>query len=351
MPKVKEFKDKLRLAERMLEQDRLIEVRDMLLGLKSTDEYQSTGQRHLVDYLLAQSLFCIGLNTNQLSVAQLNEVIGLVRDSIRANPQFPDSYVLMGHSYMARSRYETKEQFEISARKALHNFSRARDLDSALEDLAKGEIKNVTDRLGYDPNQTIPYLVLCDIDEKLIEELKNQFNGKNRVQILLGNLLEQEGDAVVSPANSYGFMDGGLDFLLCDYFGESIQERVQKAIREKHDGVLSVGNAEIVETRDERFPYLICAPTMYVPQALGKSLNPYMAVKAVFSAVVEFNKHNQTKINLICMSGLGTGVGKMPADVVSKQIRIAYEHFAERKFNAPRKTGDIIRFYNLLSAN
>ena len=168
MPKVKEFKDKLRLAERMLEQDRLIEVRDMLLGLKSTDEYQSTGQRHLVDYLLAQSLFCIGLNTNQLSVAQLNEVIGLVRDSIRANPQFPDSYVLMGHSYMARSRYETKEQFEISARKALHNFSRARDLDSALEDLAKGEIKNVTDRLGYDPNQTIPYLVLCDIDEKLI---------------------------------------------------------------------------------------------------------------------------------------------------------------------------------------
>ena len=47
-------------------------------------------------------------------------------------------------------------------------------------------------------------------------------------------------------------------------------------IRTRHHGELLVGAAEIVETGDEAFPYIIAAPTMRVPHVLrihGQSLS------------------------------------------------------------------------------
>ena len=36
--------------------------------------------------------------------------------------------------------------------------------------------------------------------------------------------------AVVSPANSFGFMDGGLDYKLSERFGWALQERLQRRL-------------------------------------------------------------------------------------------------------------------------
>jgi hypothetical protein len=37
-------------------------------------------------------------------------------------------------------------------------------------------------------------------------------------------------DCLVSPANSYGLMDGGVDKIINEYFGGELQARVQRRI-------------------------------------------------------------------------------------------------------------------------
>ncbi|OKH45749.1 hypothetical protein NIES2101_25875 [Calothrix sp. HK-06] len=69
-----------------------------------------------------------------------------------------------------------------------------------------------------------------------------------------GSILDVECDAVVSPANSFGFMDGGIDFIYMDYFGKDIQLKVRRQILDHHHGELIVGNADIVETGDSKIP-------------------------------------------------------------------------------------------------
>lgn len=72
-------------------------------------------------------------------------------------------------------------------------------------------------------------------------------------------------DAIVSPANSFGFMDGGLDAALVERFGMYAETRPKQTIRDKHAGELLVGRAEVCPTNDSTVPWLICAPTMRVP--------------------------------------------------------------------------------------
>ncbi|MEM8641966.1 MAG: hypothetical protein AAGG51_24585 [Cyanobacteria bacterium P01_G01_bin.54] len=48
------------------------------------------------------------------------------------------------------------------------------------------------------------------------------------VMLHWGSILELCCDAVVSPANSFGFMDGGLDLLYSQNFGWYVQTRLQQ---------------------------------------------------------------------------------------------------------------------------
>jgi O-acetyl-ADP-ribose deacetylase (regulator of RNase III) len=92
-----------------------------------------------------------------------------------------------------------------------------------------------------------------------------------------GSILDVHCDAVVSPANSFGFMDGGIDALYTHHFGIEVQIRVGRAIYERHHGELIVGNATIVETGNPHIPYLIDAPTIRVPMILRDTASLYLA--------------------------------------------------------------------------
>src|ERR1041385_8215760 len=81
------------------------------------------------------------------------------------------------------------------------------------------------------------------------------------VKVREGSIFDEPCDAVVSPANSFGFMDGGIDALYTDRFGIEVQRELRRLILGRHHGELVVGTAEIVETADPRMPYLIAAPT------------------------------------------------------------------------------------------
>ncbi|EIK1778910.1 macro domain-containing protein, partial [Salmonella enterica] len=71
-----------------------------------------------------------------------------------------------------------------------------------------------------------------------------------------------EFDCMVSAANSFGLMDGGVDAAITTYFGTQLQRHVQKYIIQEYLGEQPVGTAFITETGDGEHPWLVHAPTM-----------------------------------------------------------------------------------------
>jgi O-acetyl-ADP-ribose deacetylase (regulator of RNase III) len=70
----------------------------------------------------------------------------------------------------------------------------------------------------------------------------------NVIEVAHRSIVDRPADAVVSPANSFGFMDGGVDWAYLQFFGEELQTRVQMVIRLQKFQELPVGGAVVVPT-------------------------------------------------------------------------------------------------------
>src|SRR5262245_26939492 len=125
-------------------------------------------------------------------------------------------------------------------------------------------------------------IVLSAIDDRLSDAWKRRCGDLDFVEFHQGSILDVQCDAVVSPANSYGFMDGGIDGIYLDHFGPDIQMRVRRQILDYHSGEILCGQADVVETLNAKIPFLVFAPTMRVPMVLKDSVNPYLAARAIF---------------------------------------------------------------------
>ena len=99
------------------------------------------------------------------------------------------------------------------------------------------------------------------------------------LRVLEGDILEGRADAIVSPANSFGFMDGGIDAVYTAFFGPRLQRDVQSAIRLLPRQELLVGEALAVNTGNARYPCCIAAPTMRRPMRLWDGTNAYLAAR------------------------------------------------------------------------
>ncbi len=176
-------------------------------------------------------------------------------------------------------------------------------------------------------------IILTSVDDALADAWERFCGDLRFVSVHRGSIFDLSCDAVVSPANSYGFMDGGIDMLYSETFGWGVQERLQALIQEKHHGELLVGAAEIVETNSPNLPYLIAAPTMRVPMILQHSVNPYLAARAVlllvkrgtFSHGPHESKPISDFVDSIAFPGLGTGVGRIGPNTCARQVRAAID--------------------------
>ena len=169
-------------------------------------------------------------------------------------------------------------------------------------------------------------VILTATDEDLLEAWSSFCSHLDVVELYSGSILDVPCDAVVSPANSYGYMDGGFDMTYMRHFGWNVQERLQELIRSKHHGQLLVGQAELVETESEAIPYLIAAPTMRVPQSLHNSANPYLAMRAVLLHIKNAEYQGIPVADLVqtvAIPGLGTGVGEVHPSVCARQVQFA----------------------------
>jgi O-acetyl-ADP-ribose deacetylase (regulator of RNase III) len=160
-------------------------------------------------------------------------------------------------------------------------------------------------------------------DEPLGAAWREHFAGTRDVEIVRGDICEVPCDAVVSPANSFGFMDGGLDHGLSVRFGWSLQTQLQQAIASRPLRELLVGEALIMPTGDGRTPWLVSAPTMRVPLRLRQSVNAYLAMKAILTSSTAHS--NAPLIRSVAIPGLGTGVGGLPATTAARQMWFAFD--------------------------
>lgn len=178
-------------------------------------------------------------------------------------------------------------------------------------------------------------------------------------------------DSIVSPANSFGFMDGGIDLVYSRHFGWQMQQRLQALINKDYNGELLVGEAAIIKTlsandspakftdpklnKGKLIKYLISAPTMRVPMDVNHTVNAYLAFSAVIKAVKKHNKSVQNvedKITSVLCPGLGTAIGRMPAKRCAFQMRQAYEIHALNKqspLTNPKDLGSVWEHHDAMS--
>jgi O-acetyl-ADP-ribose deacetylase (regulator of RNase III) len=162
-------------------------------------------------------------------------------------------------------------------------------------------------------------IVLVDRDARMVAAWREVLRDVHGVEIHHGDFFAHETDAMVAPGNSFGIMDGGLDRTIVETLGVQVERRVREAIEARHHGELHVGCAEVVSTDDTRWPWLIYAPTMRVPDDASRSTNAYTAMRAILLAV----RAHQTATGIPIRSLLCTGVGAMPPRRSAAQMRVA----------------------------
>jgi O-acetyl-ADP-ribose deacetylase (regulator of RNase III) len=176
---------------------------------------------------------------------------------------------------------------------------------------------------------------LRDKNPDVVEAWKVIFRGvpdikEDGVEISQGDIFGYGGrpvkaDAIVSPANSFGFMDGGIDYIYSMRWPH-IQGDLQEVLFRDHYGELPIGQAVIIPTKETDIPWLISAPTMRVPGFVGGTVNAYLAFRAALIAVIEHNKKGDIPvINSILCPGLGTAVGRMDPKACAIQMCYAYK--------------------------
>jgi O-acetyl-ADP-ribose deacetylase (regulator of RNase III) len=167
---------------------------------------------------------------------------------------------------------------------------------------------------------------LGDTNAAVAEGLAAAFRAVGCVEVVCGNLLDLSCDAIVSPANSFGDMGGGIDKAIDDFHHGEAQRRVMAAIAEQHLGELPVGAALVVELPASRFPFVIAAPTMRVPGSVEGSINAYLSMRATLVAVLRHNQAQHRPIHSLAVPGLGTGVGGLEAAEAAQQMYAAYDN-------------------------
>lgn len=146
-------------------------------------------------------------------------------------------------------------------------------------------------------------------------------------------------EAIVSPANSFGLMDGGYDKAITDYFGKELMEDVKKVIMEKWFGEQPVGTSLTVPIKNrvisdkkhglfaKKYSVLIHTPSMRTPEQIIDSRIIYQCMR---TTLIEAMKQEVDNIVIPAFGGL---TGKVPYEDIAKMMYLAYKQI----YNQPKE--------------
>ena len=128
-------------------------------------------------------------------------------------------------------------------------------------------------------------------------------------------------DSVVSPANSYGLMDGGYDAALTMWYGTELQDAVQKEIIDRYFGEQPVGTCMSVFIPTAYGQYLLHTPTMRVPSIIKEPEIVYHCTRACIMEALRL------EVNNIVIPAFGGCCGKVPDKLIADYMERALYSF------------------------
>ncbi len=138
------------------------------------------------------------------------------------------------------------------------------------------------------------------------------------VEVKRGSLLEVDAEVIVNPANSQGYMGGGVAGVIKRFGGEEIErEALSKA-------PIPVGEAVLTTAGKLKFKGVIHAPTMEEPAMRTTEEKVRRAVRAALKLADELCFRS------IAFPGMGTGVGRVPKDVAARAMVEEIKEFKAR---------------------
>lgn len=170
-------------------------------------------------------------------------------------------------------------------------------------------------------------------------------------------------DAIVSPANSYGRLDGAFDDAISralspkdDYHW--VTRRAQKVLYDKWKGFAPPGTCTVVPLIDEigggsaasardlpwDAKYILLCPTMRIPQPV--QWDREVVYECIWSMLCSIDAHNKAaanesdKIRSILMTPLATGVGMVPYKCWAEQCVLAIRDWVKAA-NDPEKFSNL----------
>lgn len=178
-------------------------------------------------------------------------------------------------------------------------------------------------------------------------------------------------DAAVSPANSYGRLDGGFDAALSEVFSPegdflALTRIAQAKLYKEWRGFAPPGTCTIVPFKFDaptknvwECKYVALCPTMKIPQTV--EWDREVVYECIWSLMCALDKHNDAvaagrigngAIASIMMTPLGTGIGEISGEKWAAQTVLALKHFVDAKENKGKwsqlKPAEIFEYTNEL---
>lgn len=178
-------------------------------------------------------------------------------------------------------------------------------------------------------------IIFFDINKDKIKKYKNildTINSKSHVKVEFYNaelreLIDNKKiDIIISPANSYGVMTGGIDIDIVK-LDSTIQQKVYAKVKESHyldmdeERYIPVGTCQCIKVNHSLS--LLIAPTMKHPKDISESNNVLLAFNAIMIFLENATYHNKN-LTIACPC-LGTGCGSMDAETSAKQILTVFK--------------------------
>lgn len=178
-------------------------------------------------------------------------------------------------------------------------------------------------------------------DAEFIDAVSELFAGVEGVTWDVGDVqaVPRAGRIFVSPANSFGIMNGGIDrvyseemFRGCEAVAQrKIYElRPDAAVRGERAG-LRVGSAMwflVNEEETDSFTALLMAPTMTVPCDVSETRNAYWAFMAILVLADRMYGYTCGHLHTIVCPALCCGIGRMDPAEAARQISEAWADYA-----------------------
>jgi O-acetyl-ADP-ribose deacetylase (regulator of RNase III) len=173
-------------------------------------------------------------------------------------------------------------------------------------------------------------LILVDPKEALCHAWSSAFCEFPEVSVVHGRFESlPRYDGLVSAANSFGLMDGGVDLAITNYFGPDLMKRVQERILRDYLGEQPVGTSIIVETGHPEHPFVAHTPTMRVPMPIATTDYVYTAMWAMLLEVRRHNRSGAQPIRTVACPGLGTATGRVEPIEAARQMAVAWSWYVD----------------------